>query len=398
MAYERRTISGGVPATTVAAGIDGSTLTITITDATSWPTGTVGDFGVVIDRGEDTEEKCLIDSRTTTTLTVASGGRGVDGTSASAHLAGAVIEHCLLARDLDEANAHLADTSLDHHTQYLNTTRHDLEARHQFGAALGTPSAAAAIGTSASAGTGDDPAREDHVHVIGTGAINSAGMFAAGVVDSAAIATDAVGSAEIAADAVGATEIAAGAVGAGELATDAVTAAKILAGAVETAKLADDAVTAAKLADGAVDATPKLSDAIITMAKIASEAGTDYVPTLTGVTLGSGGTKYGRYFKFGRLVAGVAGFTLGTSANVTATIQVSLPVACGTTGADWIFAARGYDSSGALGASGMGVILDGESVGKNIVTVGTSFWDATAPFNWDDGDSFRAIFLYEAAT
>lgn len=187
MAYDRRTFAGGAVATTLTSGIDSSTLSIPIAASTGWPTGSAGDFYIVIDRGTASEEKVRVDTRTSLTLTAIAGGRGVDGTTGVAHSSGAAVEVCLTAVDLDEANAHIADTALDHHTQYLNTTRHDVEARHTFGAALGTPAAAADIGTTAAAGTGDNPAREDHVHQIGTGAIDTAAMFAAGVVDKAAI-------------------------------------------------------------------------------------------------------------------------------------------------------------------------------------------------------------------
>lgn len=172
-AYERRTISGGVPATTIVGSINGSDTSITIADATGWPTGSVGPFGVVINRGGATEEKVLIASRSGTTLTVASGGRGVDGTTGQSHT-GETIEHVLFARDLDEPNAHIADTALDHHTQYLDNTRHDIEGRHTFGAAYGTPGAGADIAAAAATGTGDNPAREDHVHKIPAGLLTAA--------------------------------------------------------------------------------------------------------------------------------------------------------------------------------------------------------------------------------
>jgi len=53
------------------------------------------------------------------------------------------------------------------------------------------------IGTSASAGSASDASKHDHVHIVGTGAINSAGMFAAGVVDATALASNAVTTAKI---------------------------------------------------------------------------------------------------------------------------------------------------------------------------------------------------------
>ena len=55
----------------------------------------------------------------------------------------------------------------------------------------------AAVGTTASPGTGTTASKYDHVHVLGAGCINASNLFAAGVVDAAAIGDDAVGAAEL---------------------------------------------------------------------------------------------------------------------------------------------------------------------------------------------------------
>lgn len=402
----RRDYSGNAVSTTLTAGIGPTDLSLSINDAAGWPSGGAsGKFFVTIDRGESTEERILINSRTGTNLTIANvGDRGVDNTIPASHNPNASIEHTMTATDADEANAHLNDTSRDDHSQYLNAARHDVEARHQFGAALGTPGAPAAVGTVASPGDGDDPARENHVHIIGAGAINSSGQFAAGVIDAAAIAADAVGTSELAPDAVTATEIAANAVGTTELADDAVTAAKIAANAVgsseladnavDTAALADDAVTAAKLANNAVD-NAAILDATITLAKIASQAFTSYVPTFGGLVGGSN-TRTGRYFKVGRIVFGAAQFVIGAGGNVTGDITVSLPFAAASgTSVEYLLAARAR--TGASRATGIGLIVEGASEGINIATIGTDIWDGTNPFNWDVGDNFNSWFIYEAA-
>lgn len=77
-------------------------------------------FTIAIDRGTADEEAMLVSSVTATSMT---GTRAYDSTSAKAHLAGASIEHTLVALDLDEANAHIEDTARDDHTQYLNVAR-----------------------------------------------------------------------------------------------------------------------------------------------------------------------------------------------------------------------------------------------------------------------------------
>jgi microcystin-dependent protein len=183
----RRDYTGGAPSTTLGAGITSTATTITIADATGWPSGANGEFFCVIDRGNASEEKILVESRSGTTLTLASSAkRGVDGTTAAAHSSGATIEHCLAATDLDEPNAHINDTNLDHHTQYLNTSRH-----------ASTTHTASMLGTDA--------------------------------VTTVKIQDDAVTQAKIADNAVGADQIAANAVGSSEIAAGAVTWSKLAA-------------------------------------------------------------------------------------------------------------------------------------------------------------------------
>lgn len=122
MVVTRRDYAGGAVPTTITGSINSSALSIALTASTGWPAGVNGPFYVVIDRGLSTEEKILVASRTSLTLTVSgTGNRGVDGTTAQSHAAGAVIEHCSTAIDDDEANAHIADVTRDDHTQYLRT-------------------------------------------------------------------------------------------------------------------------------------------------------------------------------------------------------------------------------------------------------------------------------------
>jgi hypothetical protein len=107
----RRQHAGGAVQTTLASGCAATDTSLTITAATGWPDGSVGPFFVVVDRGTSVEEKVLIQSRTSTTLTVATSGRGADGTTAAAHASGALIFPCYAALEADEANAHTAASS-----------------------------------------------------------------------------------------------------------------------------------------------------------------------------------------------------------------------------------------------------------------------------------------------
>jgi len=247
----RKSYSGVAPATDVISPLTTVATTFVVSDATGYPSGSGGPFVVCVDRGTSSEEKILISAVASTTFTVASGGRGYDGTTATTHAGSAILEHVIDAETVDEANDHVNTVSRDDHTQYLNTARHDVTARHAFGSAFATPAAAAAIGTVASAGTATGPSRSDHVHVIGTGAISLANQFAAGVVDTAAIAATAVTSAKIATGAVSlSSQFAASVVDATAIAANAVTTAKILDANVTTAKILDANVTRPKLAAG----------------------------------------------------------------------------------------------------------------------------------------------------
>lgn len=101
--YSRRSFAGAAAATTLSSGIGSGDTSFSITASTGWPTGSSGDFFVVLDRGNAGEEKIRCASRTGNTITVQTAGRGADSTSAASH--GTVsAEICLTALDLDEAN------------------------------------------------------------------------------------------------------------------------------------------------------------------------------------------------------------------------------------------------------------------------------------------------------
>lgn len=102
-AYLRKEYKGGVAGTTLAGSISDSDTSISITDATGWPDGSSNPFVVAIDRG-GTEELILIASRSGTTLTVYTDGRGYDNTTAAAHSSGVTIDHVADAGAIDQAN------------------------------------------------------------------------------------------------------------------------------------------------------------------------------------------------------------------------------------------------------------------------------------------------------
>lgn len=96
----RREYKGAATPTTISAGITNSATSVSITDATNWPTGS---FSFVIDPGLAGEEKLLATSRSGTVITVTT--RGYDNTTAASHSAGAITYPVPTAIDFDEANA-----------------------------------------------------------------------------------------------------------------------------------------------------------------------------------------------------------------------------------------------------------------------------------------------------
>lgn len=162
-AYELRDFSGSAVATTLSGSIGNGAgdLAMAITANTGWPDAVEGPFIVTIDRGLANEEKVLIASRSGLNLTAAVGGRGHDGTAISSHNSGAVIEHTFSARDAQEANSHIANAALDHHTQYLKTDG----TRAPTGiTSIAAIAGASAVGDTAAKGTGPTLALSDHRH------------------------------------------------------------------------------------------------------------------------------------------------------------------------------------------------------------------------------------------
>lgn len=351
--YSRRDFAGGAVVTTLSGSINASDTSIPITLATGWPSGTNGEFFVVINKGASTEEKVRIDTRSGTTLTVTSSGRGVDGTSAASHSSGESIQLCTTATDLDEANKAVAET--------VNrvTTAGDL----LVGSGANAMSRLA-VGASGRmlVSTGSAPA---WVAMSGDATINSSGVItvANDAITAAKIATDAVGTAEIAADAVTSSEIAAGAVAAAELASDAVTTAKILDANVTTAKIADSAVTSAKIADGTIAAgdlasdavtTAKILDANVTAAKLAEAARPRWcIPGFSRLATGSGAA-------FNRVVSNSGGGTIsGEAIGVTmfeagSVVGITIHANAARTGGS--YSAEVYLNDI---ATGLAVVLDG---------------------------------------
>lgn len=273
----RRTYAGGAVSTTITSGINSTDTTITLTASTGWA---AGPFYAVIDPGTSSEEKVLVDSRSTNTLTVTT--RGVDGTTAKSHSAGAVIYPVAAAVDFDEANE-LAST-------YANRGGIVYQGASTF--------TQLAIGSSGYVlkSNGTDPSWGQVVEAnIADSAVTSAKIADATIVNadissSAAIAlsklaTGALPTAITVASAnivdgsiVDADVNASAAIALSKLATGAlptaitVASANIVDGTIVAGDLASDAVETAKIKDGAVT-TAKFASGILPITTVTSTAG-----------------------------------------------------------------------------------------------------------------------------
>lgn len=98
----RRSFKNAVSVTdTLASGMGAGDTSFLFTDGSTYPTT---NFMITVDQGKANEEKVLVAVRSGSAGTVASGGRGYNGTTAASHLAGASILHTIDQQDLDEAN------------------------------------------------------------------------------------------------------------------------------------------------------------------------------------------------------------------------------------------------------------------------------------------------------
>ena len=107
---ERREFSGAVIAQSLSANISNSASSFSVTDGSSFPSGSLNKFVVSIGRGTENEEKILITSRSSNTFTVSS--RGYDGTTAVAHTAGELVDHVLDATAVQSMNTTVFDNQI----------------------------------------------------------------------------------------------------------------------------------------------------------------------------------------------------------------------------------------------------------------------------------------------
>lgn len=395
MAYERRDFSGAPTETTITAGINASDVSISIASATGWPTGSQGKFYVVIDPGTASEEKILVQSRSGTTLTIASAAdRGADDTTAASHSSGATIYCSFSAQDADEANywvAELAgaaaaasdiiiadgDNSLSKITKGSNST----VLRVDSGGTLGYGTITSAMIADGTIATGDiaDAAVDENklaASVAGVGLTGGAGSALAVNVDASTIeiATDTVqvkdAGITLAKMANIATDRLIGRDTAGTGVPEAITVGGGIeftgSGGIQRGALSGDVSASAGSGTTTIGAgkvtNAMLAGSIATTKLDTTEALTSYTPTLkqAGSTL-TKTVEYAKYIRFGPIVQVWAQLSATATGTAGGEIKISLPV-------NHAFGATGITAGGArlFRSGGGGFDYLGMAVGDNL--------------------------------
>jgi hypothetical protein len=95
--------------TTITSGISSSSTSVAVAAITGFPSNYP--FALALDYGNALEEIVDVTNVAGFTLTIT---RGVNGTTAVAHNAGATVRHVITARDMTEAQTHIAATTGAH--------------------------------------------------------------------------------------------------------------------------------------------------------------------------------------------------------------------------------------------------------------------------------------------
>jgi hypothetical protein len=382
MANTRRVYAGAASETTLTEGVNSTATSIVIDDATGWPSS--GSFYAVIDPGTASEEKFLANGRTGTTITLATASdRGVDGTTAQAHNAGAVVWHTIAAVDLDEANNAVVNTI------GRVTAKGDL----LVGTSLGTI-AKLAVGSNNQMVFADSSTTTGlRYGALPDGAVSSSLKMGTGVVAATNLAADSVTAPKVADDAilnanivdgaVDADKLAASVAGSGlaggagtalsvvvddstiEIATDTVqvkalgiTDAELAADSVTTAKIEDDAVTLAKIDDDDQHSIAELPWTIGNTAIIGTSRTTEPIKFLS---LSATATPTAGAFtiNFGQTFTGIQSIIATPGDNSSSLSQVQMILASCTTSA---FAGGAFTPAGTA--------INGTLIRVNLIVVG----------------------------
>jgi hypothetical protein len=107
---ERREFVGAAVKTALSSNVLSTSTSIDVDNGSNFPTGASNPFVISINRGTATEEKILCSIRSSNTFSVLV--RGYDGTTASAHTAGAFVDHVLDSTVVQDMNTVTYDTAI----------------------------------------------------------------------------------------------------------------------------------------------------------------------------------------------------------------------------------------------------------------------------------------------
>jgi hypothetical protein len=269
--------------TTLSSAVTSSGASITVVSAASLLGGvTVAAnevFTIVIDPDTALEE--IVDVLSTSgnpvsgnTITIV---RGRDGSTGTAHSAGAVVRHMAVGRDYREANDHINETTTAHGLTIANVLE-TTDTNFVTPDMLQSNSVTTVKILDANVTTAK----------IADSAITSA-KIADLTIASGDIADSAITSGKIATGAVGTTKIDDLSVTEGKLAPNSVTSAKIADGTIVAGDLADGAVTSAKILDGTIVNADINASAAIDATKVAGTAVTQAdTGTVTSTMIANG--------------------------------------------------------------------------------------------------------------
>ena len=106
----RRYYSSTAVETTLTSNVSNSATTLPVASTSGFPAQTP--YTLILDEGTVNEEIVTVTGVATLNLTVT---RGQDGTAAVSHSNGGTVKHGVSARDFDEANVHVNDTTTNPH-------------------------------------------------------------------------------------------------------------------------------------------------------------------------------------------------------------------------------------------------------------------------------------------
>jgi hypothetical protein len=404
-AYERRSFSETAVDTTLNGGMTDSSPTFTLADSSGWPTGSNGDFMVRI---EAEDIRCA--SRSGVTVTVQTGGRGVNGTAAAAHTSGVDIQHVFTATpDADEANYVVSQTVGQVAAAGDQLVGSALNALSKI--PKGTSGQYWKQGASLPAWA--TLAAADVIDIDERIADTAGGMFT-GNTETGITAT--YQDADNTVDLVVSID--------SSFVTDFSEAVADTAGAMFTGNTETGIVATYQDSDNTVDlevgvdgstleissnqlrvkdsgiVAAKIADATITAAKLAAEAYTVYVPTFSAsggsFALGNG-TVSARYNQVGKRVHAIGQLTLGSSTSFgTGSVEMTLPVTQQTLWAVNLGTCQASDASGNI--QYVGYVYINTTPRFRFDQIGGELSGSSAvPFTWAATDTFTWVLDYEAS-